>query len=61
MDKLEALFKDKASKVFGSGWVWLVWYACLSLCWCVCVSVCLCVSICLFGMCMRSVCAPVRA
>jgi superoxide dismutase, Fe-Mn family len=25
MDKLEALFKDKASKVFGSGWVWLVW------------------------------------
>ncbi len=44
MDKLEALFKDKASKVFGSGWVWLVWYASLSLCWCVCVSVSLFVS-----------------
>ena len=25
MDKLEALFKDKATKVFGSGWVWLGW------------------------------------
>ena len=26
VDKLEAVFKDKAIKVFGSGWVWLVWY-----------------------------------
>jgi|LauGreDrversion2_3_1035106.scaffolds.fasta_scaffold493680_1 superoxide dismutase len=31
MDKLEALFKDKASKVFGSGWVWLVWFVSLFL------------------------------
>jgi hypothetical protein len=48
MDKLEALFKDKASKVFGSGWVWLVWYGSLSMfqhCCCVCMAVCLCLSL----------------
>ncbi len=32
MDKLEAIFKDKATKVFGSGWVWLVWYIPASVC-----------------------------
>jgi len=27
MEQLEAVFKDKATKLFGSGWCWLVWTA----------------------------------